>query len=390
MLHLTGIWRDRLLNIMGLPPKRDSDSMMRYFALVADVKSAGLTLTQRQWNHALTFAATYAAKASTTEMESTMRLWREMERGANVKGNEITFNILFDVAAKAGNFALADMIFKEMVNRGFGFNRFHHVSLIFYFGLRLDSGGVRAAYREMVKAGEMVDTVALNAVISGLLRCGEEDAANETYQRMRHSQPLFNKVPRPPKDNSTEKVVSRALMMFSKLAKTYPSMRINFQAGVDISPNIRTYKLLIEHYALRIGSLKHVAQYLDEMMLAGIRPHPTIFLAIFKAFKWHGGFPGSEWSNEHLQMMLSAMFQAQKEMKDDFRIEHWIVLWALRAVKKCGSPESVEETFQSLSECWTIPEDRVPYTHSFFESILDGSDEQRAHRSRARRNLGAA
>lgn len=366
---------------MGLPKKRNSDSMMQYFALVADVKSAGLTLTRAQWNFAIAFAAKYATRASRTEMESTMRLWRDMEKGADIKGNYVTFNLLFDVAAKAGNFALAEMIYKEMDNRGIEFNRFHHVTLIHYFGLRLDSGGVRAAYKEMVEAGEMVDTLTLNAVIAGLLRCGEEDAADETYQRMRNSQPLLNTAHKPPKAYSTGKAITKALMMFSRLAKQHPEMKGKFQSGVDISPDLRTYKLLIDHYAVRLGDLSKVAQCLDEMKQSEIRVHPTIFLAIFKGFTAHGGFPGSEWSYQRLRGVLSALFQSYKEAPNDFKIEHWLVLWTLRAVHRCGSSENVVETFQDLSKCWSIPEDRLAQTQTFFEFILEGKDSRATQRS---------
>lgn len=114
MLYLTWPWRNRLLKIMGLPPKRNSESMLRYFALIADVKTAGLTLRRTHWNYALAFATKYTARVTPTEMDTALRLWQEMERSPNVKGNEVTFNILFDVASKTGNFALADMIYKEI------------------------------------------------------------------------------------------------------------------------------------------------------------------------------------------------------------------------------------------------------------------------------------
>lgn len=157
MLHLTWQWRNRLLKVMGLPPKRNSESMMRYFALINDVKSAGLTLRKAHWNYALAFATKYSSRITTTEMDTALRLWKEMELTAGVKGNEVTFNILFDVATKAGNFVLADMMYREMEKRGFQYNRYHHVSLIHYFGLKMDSSAIRAAYKDMVDAGEMID-----------------------------------------------------------------------------------------------------------------------------------------------------------------------------------------------------------------------------------------
>lgn len=373
MLHLTGQWRNRLLRVMGMPRKRDMESMLRYFALVADVKNAGLTLRRSQWNYALAFAAKYTARTTVQEMESALRLWREMEREAQVRGNDVTFNVLFDVAAKAGNFTLADMIYREMESRGIEFNRFHHVSLIHYFGLKLDSEGVRAAYREMVEAGEMIDTVVLNCVISGLLRCGEEGAAEETYERMKSGHARAADMPS--RDYMMNKVITKVLIMFAKVSKQHPGLKDGLQASVSLAPDLHTYKLLVQHYAIRVGNLAKVAQYLDEMKHLRVPMHPTIFLALFKGFYMHGGFAGPDWSEQRLHGVLSALYQARDQgLANGFRIDRWVVIWALRAVKRCSSTEALVQTFDAMAQRWDIDEDRLPFMHAIFDNILQGKD----------------
>lgn len=372
MLYLTWNWRDRLLKVMGTPSKRDTESMLRYFALVADIKNAGLTLRRTHWNLALAFAAKYAARATSTEMESALRLWREMERGAKIKGNDVTFNILFDVASKAGNFTLAEMIYKEMERRGIPYNRYHHVSLIHYFGLKLDSSGVRAAYKEMVEAGEMVDTIVLNCVISGLLRCGEESAAEETYDRMKTGN---TGLPFMPDRNYTMgRVITKVLMMFTRIGRKHPEMQKSLQQNVQLAPNLHTYKLFVEHYAIKVGDLSKVAQYLDEMKYLKITIHPTIFLALFKGFYIHGGYSSSEWSEKRLEGVLMALYQAKDEGVKGFRIDRWLVIWALRAVNKCSNTEAVIRTFDAMADRWDIPADRHPFMHSLLDNICNGSD----------------
>lgn len=372
MLYLTWNWRDRLLKVMGMPSKRDTESMLRYFALVADIKNAGLTLRRTHWNLALAFAAKYAARASNAEMESALRLWREMERGAKIKGNDVTFNILFDVASKAGNFTLAEMIYKEMERRGIPYNRYHHVSLIHYFGLKLDSSGVRAAYKEMVEAGEMVDTIVLNCVISGLLRCGEESAAEETYHRMKTGSTLMPMMP--DRNYTMGRVITKVLMMFTRIGKKHPEMQKAFQKNVQLVPNLHTYKLFVEHYAIKVGDLSKVAQYLDEMKYLKITIHPTIFLALFKGFYIHGGYSSSEWSEKRLEGVLMALYQAKDEGVKGFRIDRWLVIWALRAVNKCSNTEAVIRTFDAMADRWDIPADRHPFMHSILDNICNGSD----------------
>ena len=372
MLYLSWRWRNRLLRIMGTPRKRDMESMLRYFTLVADVKNSGITLRRSHWNFALVFATKYVARAGSQEMESGLRIWREMERDADVKANEVTFNVLFDVAAKAGNFKLADMLYREMEHRGIGFNRFHHVSLIHYFGLRLDSDGIRAAYREMVNAGEMIDTVVLNCVISGLLRCGEEAEAEETYRRMKNDHASTPAMP--PRDYMVNKVVTRVLMMFSKIGKTHPDLKESFQMQHALTPNMHTYKLLVEHFAIKVGDLTKVAQYLDEMKHLGLPLHPTFFLALFKGFFSHGGFEGSAWSTQRLESVLHSLYTAYDENAANFSIGRWLVIWALRAVYKCSSQQAVIEVFDEMSRRWDVAPDREEFMHAIFDNILTGKD----------------
>ena len=372
MLNLTGQWRNRLLRVMGSPYKRDIESMLRFFALVADVKNAGLTLRRSHWNHAIAFATRYSARVGVQEMESALRLWRDMERDAGILGNDVTFNVLFDVAAKAGNYSLADMIFNEMDNRGIEFNRFHHVSLIHYFGLKLDSGGIRAAYREMVESGEMIDTVVLNCVISGFLRCGEESAAEEVYRRMKEGNDLNQDMPA--RDYMMGKVVTKVLMMFSKVGKNHPQLQSSFQDNIHLAPDLRTYRLLVDHYAIRVGDLGKVAQYLDEMKFLKIPIHPTIFLALFKGFYVHGGHDGSAWSQQRLEGVLSALYEARDEHARGFRIDRWLVIWALRAVRKCSTTEAVQQAYEAMAQRWDIPADRHEFMHGLLENIVEGKD----------------
>lgn len=377
MLNLTGRWRDRLMRIMALPHKKEVDSMLRYFALIADVKHAGLTLRRAHWNYAMAFATKYAAQAGAQEMESALKLWRQMEREAYIQSNDVTFNVLFDVAAKAGNFALADMIHKEMETRGIEFNRFHHVSLIHYFGLKLDSSGMRAAYKEMVESGEMIDTAVLNCVISGFLKCGEETAAEETYQKMKDGNTAAKNMPQ--KDYMTEKMLTKVLMMFTKVGKSHPQLKKSLQTNVQLAPDLRTYKLFVEYYAIKAGNLGKVAQYLDEMHSMNVPIHPTVFLALLKGFYVHGGVQGSVWTTDRLRGVLSALYDARDQQARGFRIDRWLVIWALRAVRKCATKNAVVQTFDEMQERWDIPEDRHQFMHSFLENVIEDRDMKSAN-----------
>ena len=373
MLYVPHQWRYFLMKAMGIPATRDMESMLRYFALLADIKTAGLTVRLTQWNYALAFVQKSKNWVTTQDNESALQLWREMEHSAGVKGNDVTFNILFDVASKTGNFALAEMIHKEMEARGIQPNRFNHVSLIRFFGLKLDTDGMIAAYEEMVQAGELVDTVVLNCLISGFLRSGDEGAAENIYERMKQGKTYKSLMP--DRDYTTGKVMTKVLIMFARVGKRHPALREKLQGSVALTPDLQTYKLLVEHSAVRLGDLAKVTKYLDEMRMLDIPIHATIFLALLKGFFHHGGLPDSEWSKQRLDGVLSALYEARDQNVKGFRIRRWLVLWGMRAMKKCSHDnEEVERTFSDMSLRWDISPDGQQFMEVVLEKILNGED----------------
>lgn len=369
MSHLPARLRHNLLRVLGTPEKRDSKSMLRYFAVVADVKNSGLSLTRSEWNLALAYAARYVGWSTYAETESALGLWREMERDSSIKGNEVTFNILFDVASKSGNFALAEMIYTEMETRGYPYNRYHHVSLIHFFGLKQDADGLRAAYKEMVEAGEMVDTVVLNCVIAGLLRSGEEDGAERVYDRMKASVPKAQVMPQ--RTYATNKMITRSLMMFARVGRQHPAMLRQLQAGAPMGPDLQTYRLLINHYGVKLGDLAKVAQFLDEMKFFQVELHGAIFLALFKCFAEHGGYKGAAWSLERLESIMRSLLQALDEKVPGLVVERWLAGWVLKAFKRCSTEARVMEAYQALEARWELDAADEAKLMDFLHIILD-------------------
>jgi pentatricopeptide repeat protein len=368
MSYIPARLRHQLLRVLSQPEKKDSKSMLRYFAVVADVKNSGLSLTLAQWNSAMSLASRYVGTSTDAEAETALKLWREMEQDAGIKGNDVTFNILFDVASKAGNFTLAEMLYQEMEARGLSFNRYHYVSLIHFFGLKLDADGVRAAYKEMVNAGEIIDTVALNCVISGLLRSGEEDAADRVYERMKKSDRKVMEMPS--RNYLTNKMMTKVLQMFAKVGRQHPVLAPNFQGMASLIPDLHTYRILINHYAVKVGNLAKVTQFLDEMRFFQIPLHGAVFLALFKSFHLHGGFDGSAWSEQRLNNVWSAFLEAVDGPSFGLTIETWLAVWALRAFKKCSSDEAVLKAYEELDARWNLDESDARFMTDFLTTVL--------------------
>lgn len=350
--YLQGRLRHKLLKVLGQPDRKNSKSMLRYFAVIADVKNCGIPLTNTEWNCAMSYASRYVAISTEAETESALKLWREMELVAGIKATDVTFNILFDVASKAGNFTLAEMIYREMESRGHKPNRYHYVSLIHFFGLKQDSGGIRAAYAEMVRAGEMIDTVALNAVISGLLRCGEEVAAENTYERMKAA--ALKRDALPIRNYASNQAITQSLMMFAKLARRFKDLQPTLQRTTPISPSLNTYLILVNHYGVKLGDLRSVAKFIDEMRYFQIPLDSSIFLSLFKSFALHGGYPGSAWSVQRLNSIWQALLGAMDEGAEGVEIHSFLAHWVLSAFHKCSNREAVMDAYESMRERWLL------------------------------------
>lgn len=404
--------RHKFMEVLGREDKNRT-SMLRYFAVVADIQRAGLRLTLAEWNACMAFAARWVGRSSEKETSAALRTWKEMEGDAGIRGNAVTFNILFDVASKAGNYDLAEMLYEEMEKRNLPWNRYHHVSLIHFFGLKMDSDGVRAAYKEMVEAGELIDTTVLNCVIAGFLRCGEEYAAERVYERMKTAHERAPKMPY--RNYMDNKVVSKVLMMFAKVSKDASNRRCNkrkpndgpkavaqteaqgesnggnhgvkaadldadaegdgdggalrkhFQKQSPLSPDIQTYRILLNHYAVRMSALDKVAHFLDDMKWFQVPLHGAIFLALFKGFALHGG-PGQHWSRERLVNVYDAFQAALAENANGIYVDAWMARWILRAFHRCDTEERVLEVWSELKPRCEMDFDPRDIEH--FENFL--------------------
>lgn len=367
--YLNAQLRHALLASLGNTQRKNPKSMLRYFAVVADVKKCGFALTRPEWNTAMSFASRYVGWTTDVEAEASLHLWREMEHDVGIKGNEVTFNILFDVASKAGKFSLAEMIYQEMNTRGFRFNRYHHVSLIHFFGLKMNASGVRAAYKAMVEAGEVIDSLVLNCVIAGLIRAGDETSAERVYEKMKASDERSKLIPH--RDYTFDKMMTKTLMMFTRVGRLHPDMNPGFQGTVLMSPNLETYRILLNHFGVRQGQMSKVAQYVDEMKFFRVPLHGAIFLTIFKGFSIHGGPPGSDWNLQRLTSVWTAFLGAFDSGADGLHISTWMAMYVLTAfAKQFQSREQMLAIYDDLKDRWDLDAANSSFMLEFLHKLL--------------------
>ena len=351
--------------------KKDEDSMLRYLSVVDDMKSADLPMTEAEWNSAIAFCGLCFARIRAADVESALRTWKEMEEEAAVKSGNVTFNILFDMAAKAGKFVLAEMILKEMESRKLSINRYARVGFIYYHGLRADGDAVRRTYREFVEAGEIVDTVVLNCVIASLIRAGEPAAAEQVYERMKRTLAKYTGERLPSFCWRRTRDLGRALDRAARNFRHDPSKLQAVRDEQLLAPDLQTYAIFVENHASRTGELRRIITLLTEMQYFGLPMHGRIFLKIFKGFAFHGGIRYTIWTKARLESVWSALLAALDE--SDVKIMKWMVIWTVRAFERCAGRERTLEVWGELRRRWKPKHSgELEMVMGILRDVLDG------------------
>lgn len=318
------------LQRMSTPWTKSENTMLRYLSLIDDMQEAGLPITVAEWSSAIYLAGRSFSKVTESEVTTSFAIWRQMENEAGVKATHVTFNILFDIAVRAGKFVLAEAILQEMHERGLRLNRLGRVSLIYFHGCRGDGDGVRKTYRDFVEAGEIVDTLVLNCVMVSLIHAQEPAAAEQVYERMKALQDrlrkgrtedgeeaLFSKYP-PPGPTQLERQMAsnslgRVLLNSARLREVLPDHHMELQAMMPLTPNYITFRNLICHHATTSGNLDRLTVLMNDMIQQFNLPiNTTNFRHILKGFAIHGGSRRLEatWTVRRLELAWQACLAA--------------------------------------------------------------------------------
>lgn len=310
-------------------PLRDELSMLRYLSILNDMKTANIPISRNEWNAAVSFVARAFKVVTLREAKSAIQLWKESELAVGAASDVVTFNILLDLASKSDIPVLADWILREMETREIGLDRFTHTTIITYHGFRGNGEGVRAAYRDLVDAGEVVDTVVLNAVMSALLQAKQPQSAEYIYENMKR---VTLDPPNPPPttgptDWQGKRAWAQRLKRIAKQRRIIAGYMAEFNAS--LAPDIYTFNMLILQYC-RIGNYDRAQILLGDMKECSVNMDETIFVALLKGFYWFGGMRYSPWTPERLDIVIQQIFEKGSEIS----MERSLAIWILRAVAK--------------------------------------------------------
>ncbi|CAF9932019.1 MAG: hypothetical protein HETSPECPRED_008252 [Heterodermia speciosa] len=346
-------------------------SMLRYLSVIDDMKGANIEIIEAEWNSAISFAGRCYQQVTAVEVEAALRIWKEMEEEAGVQSGHVTFSILFDIATKAGKYVLAEMILKEMASRNIRLNRFAHVGLIYYYGVRQDGQGVRKAYRDLVEAGHVVDCVVMDCVVAAFLRARELPAAELVYERRKKLVTRREDIKVPvmtwQKTRELGNVLDRATLAWTE---DRPMLQ-RIQAEQYLGPHPRMYTSFIEYHVSVSGELRQLTNMLDEMQSFGIPMDGRMFVKIFKGFAFNGGVKYTSWTRARLEHVWTALKTMLDSDVKNISLQKWMVIWIIRAFAKCSGEERSKQLWAEVRSRWKSDPNEMSSVHHILTDTLN-------------------
>lgn len=372
-----------LMHRLGVVEYKDERTMQRYLTVVDDMLTADVPMTRTEWNSAISFAGRYLRKVGDVQVETATQIWLRMEKEAGITSSATTFSILFDVATKAGKFALADIVVKEMVQRKIEPNRYFRTNIIYCHGLKQDGAAVRKAYQDFVDAGEIIDTLVLNCVIASLINAGEPSAAEYIFEKMKALGSENTPVAKI-RGWKAQRHLGQVLDRAGQSLRNEPERRVVVQNVTPITPNLHTYRLLIKYHAHESGNIDRISELLDEMQQVGIEIHGSLFYQIIRGFSIHGGIRYSSWNKKKLDSFWKIFCQfVERDKEIEQQHGDWIseedrgcylsvsmVQTVLNAYHKVTGPENTRKMWQEIKEVWKPSEEDEEYVNSGLEYSL--------------------
>ncbi|KAJ5673859.1 hypothetical protein N7462_009298 [Penicillium macrosclerotiorum] len=314
--------RGDLLRRFANPPDRRWADARRYLALVQDMVAADLPMSRSLWTSAIYFAGrgNGSGRVMKRDLVRAIGIWQQMEHVAGLQSDDVVFNILFDVAIKAGQFTVANRLEEERIKRGIGFSRFGLISRIYSFGLRKDLDKISRTFEEFVQSGELVDTVVLNSLCASFLRAGDTVAAEALVA---DPSPLDHALSSEFGEyRKSARKLGRLLKHSKVLKHRLPDHHRVLQNSLSMAPDTRTFYIFLRYYAHQSGQFDQFIAVLRDMEdTYTVPPRNIIYMLLFEGFALHGDRKRS-WSAERLRQTWHAYLRALRESRSRFDAQH--------------------------------------------------------------------
>lgn len=346
MAYLSRRSRKLLFNRLGVVETKTEQTFMRFMRAFEDARALDKPVYKTDWNTAIHLAGTVLEKMSGNGLQEALSLWQQMEMQAGIKACNTTFNILFDIATKAGKFVLADMLYREMEHRGVKFDRYFRVGYIYYQGLKRSGVGVRDAYQQLVNSGEIIDTAVISCVMTALLNCGEPAAAEQLFERAKRLHAEKTDLHLPATGWRERRGMGKLL---DHAMQASEEERAAIARVAPIAPDAKTYRNLM-HFHIVAGNIDRVDQLRREMLGRGLQVSGELWMYYFRAFNVHGGSLYSSWTARSLEKTFEAFVRAVDDEKDPTHVGGTALKLVAKAYMQCTDESRTRAVLDLLLE----------------------------------------
>jgi pentatricopeptide repeat protein len=359
VVYLTSKTIRTMLHHLSIVERPDEISAHRFLSILDDMKTSHIHIIRSEWTTAIYFAGRSLGKVSVDELQSALYIWRDMETRAGVRGGFVTLNVLFDAAVKAGKYTLAESFIKEMHARRLKFHRHFRVSLLYYYGVMGRGNAIRNTYKELVEAGDVVDTVVMNAVIASLIRAGEPTAGEHVFERMKRLHAAKTRPPPLPRNWRERRLLGLKLTHEGRKVDKDTELHEELQDSAPMAPDSRTYGLLIRHHASTAGNIDRVTELLEEMQHNSVPIEGTIFIVILYGFNSFGGVRYSSWTRDKLERVWSEYLASVRDDLQRTFLSPMSVIAALKAFRRCTNAERTLQAWEEVQQMWKPKPDEL-------------------------------
>jgi pentatricopeptide repeat protein len=345
--YMDRVTMERFITRMMTVPLRDQVSMLRYLTVIEDMKASKIPITRNEWNQASTFVTKAFKETTVSEMRAAFELWAESEGDFNVAADTTTFNILLDSASKSKSPIAAQRILKELQSRKLKYDRFTYTTLIMYHAHAGDAAGVRRVYQSLVDAGEAVDNVVLNTLMTALIHCGDTESAEKIFAFMKRAGVMAEKDPSP------SMIEYRKQRAYTQKLKRLSSQNVkDYQEYIQLplGPNVASFHLFV-HLHCRNANWDRVQDIIRDMKMFQITLPDSVYLSLLKGFAWWGSSdPYNAWNGARLEEVLRVVLDESAGVITWARV---YAVWTIRAVAKVyANREILQKVWEEIVAQW--------------------------------------
>ncbi|KAF4553262.1 Hypothetical protein D9617_7g029890 [Elsinoe fawcettii] len=291
------------------------DLVQQYFTVMSDSTASNRPLSHRDLNSALHWIGRSTSLTPAQSLDRALSLFHEFESTPHVTGDTTTFNTLGHLALKADALPLVRSLLDTMTERHLQQDRYTHLLRIAYAGRTRSVPSIRGEYRAMLSAGELIDTVTLNAVIRALLDARDIISAESTFSRMKELH--ASRVPASPSppsspyqipaltnpqshDHPSKRKLAHLLKFSAWQLRHLPQARRAIQDATPVAPDAHTYRMLVEHHAFLSGEFERCVELLEEALALGLRVEAQTWITVWGGFERHKGLAFGGWGRAGL------------------------------------------------------------------------------------------